>query len=60
MPDEADDFKKNVFEAGNDKLCIDDTVNTCYNKKAVNRHNDVRILHGSPDLSRSHTIAKAA
>jgi uncharacterized protein YkwD len=49
-----------VFEAGNAEYCVDDTVNTCYNKKAVNIHNDLRIDHGSPDLTFSHDIAKAA
>jgi len=49
-----------VFTAGNQEHCVDDTVNVCYNKKAILDHNDARELHGSPDLTYNRAIAKAA
>jgi uncharacterized protein YkwD len=59
-PNTAQAFKDNVFPAGNEKQCVDDTVNLCYNRKAVLANNDVRDRHGSPDLTMNRDIAKAA
>jgi uncharacterized protein YkwD len=59
-PDTTAAFKDNVFTAGNPKHCVDDTVNVCYNKKAILAHNDARARHGSPDLTYNREIAKAA
>jgi hypothetical protein len=53
-------FKANVFPAGNPAHCIDDTVNVCYNKRAILAHNDARARHGAPDLTYDRAIAKAA
>lgn len=49
-----------MFTAGNPQHCVDDTVNVCYNKKAILAHNDARVRHGSPDLTYDRAIAKAA
>jgi len=59
-PDTPAAFKANVFTAGNAARCVDDTVNVCYNKKAILAHNDARARHGSPDLTYDRAIAKAA
>jgi len=59
-PNTAQAFKDNVFPAGNEAQCVDDTVNLCYNRKAVLANNDVRDRHGSPDLTMNRDIAKAA
>jgi hypothetical protein len=59
-PDTTAAFKENVFPAGNAQHCVDDTVNVCYNKKAILAHNDARARHGSPDLTYDREIAKAA
>lgn len=59
-PDTTAAFKDNVFPAGSPQHCIDDTVNVCYNKKAILAHNDARERHGSPNLTYNRAIAKAA
>ena len=59
-PATATAFKDNVFAAGNRKHCVDDTVNVCYNKKAILAHNDAKARHGSPALTYDREITKSA
>lgn len=59
-PDQAASFKENVCEAACTKWCVTDTVNKCYNEKAIKKHNTYREYHGAGKVTFSHDIAKAA